>query len=140
ALREVGAEVAGDPELRARQARGAVIALVHFVRVVELAVVPFRVAGVKAGVARVYGRLAVEVALAEHRATARLDDRGVHRPGGGGRLHRIGTEEEEGGESDEEDNEERAGPGHTRLLGWRRCGRRTIARQCAAANSTGRGP
>src|SRR5213078_2318643 len=114
--------------------------LVHFVGVVELAVVPCRVAGVKAGVARVYGRLAVEVALAEHRATARLDDRGVHRPvGGGGRLRRIGTDEEEGGES-EENKEERAGPGHTRLLRWRRCGRRTIARQCAAATSTGRGP
>src|SRR5262249_50580460 len=63
-------------ELRAVQTRGAVMALVDMEGVVETAEVL---------VLRVFRRRRrIEVALAEHRATARFDDRGIHRPFGSG--------------------------------------------------------
>ena len=77
-LREVSAQVVDQPELGSGQRGRAVVALVDPVGKVGAAVV-----GLLAAVIVMACRLGVEVALAEHRATARLDGRAVHLPVGG---------------------------------------------------------
>src|SRR2546426_489911 len=72
---EIAAEISGHPEPGAVELDRSVAPLVDAERVVESAEVP-------PGLTVLPGGMGVEVALAEHRAGAGLDDRGVHRPGG----------------------------------------------------------
>src|SRR5262249_29995786 len=71
---EVGAEVAGNPELHAREARAFEAPLVDAIPHVEAAVVLHTLVAMAA-------RDRAEVARTEHRATARLDDGGIEEPG-----------------------------------------------------------
>ena len=86
--REVAAEVARDPELRAVELGRAVVALVDLVGVVDLAEVLAPPWPPWPACAPWPAGFGVEVALAEHRAAARLDDRRVHGPVGR-RLRRL---------------------------------------------------
>src|ERR1700677_3068777 len=76
-LREVTTQIPIDPELRARQIDSAIISLVHFVGIVELAEV-FRFA-----VFVMSCRMRVEIAYTEVRTATGLDcgciDRPIHR-------------------------------------------------------------
>ena len=74
ALREVSAQVAGYPELRARELRAGVMSLVDFVGVIELAVVfGLPVLVVSCG-------MSIEIAHAEVGTTACFDGGGIDRP------------------------------------------------------------
>src|SRR5580693_349700 len=85
ALGEIAAEVVRQPELGAVERGRAVVAPVDAVGEIGAAVVRLRLAMIVMA-----GGLGVEVALAEHRAAARFDGRGVHRPVGAGARPRRG--------------------------------------------------
>jgi hypothetical protein len=77
-LGKIATQIAGDPELGASEAGVAVVTLVDFVSIVELAVV-FHFA-----VFVVHGRVRVEIAHAEVWTAAGLNRGGVDRPVGRG--------------------------------------------------------
>jgi len=84
AVRELGTQITRNPEQRTVELHASDASLFDAESIVELAVV---VGSAVAGMARVFarrgglsGRLGIEVALAEHRTAARLDDGRLERP------------------------------------------------------------
>src|SRR5882672_12026051 len=78
-LAEIVAGVAQEPEANAVQAHRARVPAVHLIRLIESAVV-LRPSGVAVMHVFCCGWFAREEALAEHRATARLEDVHIERP------------------------------------------------------------
>jgi len=103
-LREVAAQVAVDPELGASEIDAAVMSLVDFVSVVELAEV-FRLA-----VFVVNCRMCVEIADAEVWTAARLNGRGVDRPVRSRRSRMTRADAKQGDHSEQCDSMHRSTP------------------------------